>query len=105
MKNVTSLFGRIWKKLDYNEIRRRIWNRDRWCVICGSCGYDVHHIVYRSHGGTNAENNLVLLCRACHRALHDDSPNLAMIKRGLRTTNQVRSYLIRYIRNKLWRLN
>lgn len=29
-----------------------------------------HHIVYRSHGGDDADWNLVTLCDRCHDAIH-----------------------------------
>lgn len=102
---MTSLLNRKQNLLDYNVIRKKIWERDKWCVICGSQGHDVHHVVYRSRGGKDAENNLVLLCRDCHRAIHNGSPNSAMVKRGLYTIKQVYAYLTRYIKNRLWRLH
>jgi hypothetical protein len=42
------------------------------CVSCSSMGYhDVHHIVYRSQGGTNDPDlNLVPLCRTHHNDEH-----------------------------------
>lgn len=33
-------------------------------------GFDLHHIVARSHGGGNSVDNVILLCRKCHRAAH-----------------------------------
>jgi 5-methylcytosine-specific restriction endonuclease McrA len=39
---------------------------------CGSARFlDVHHIVPREHGGKNDLDNLVTLCAACHRMIHD----------------------------------
>lgn len=32
---------------------------------------EVHHIVYRSNGGSDNEKNLITLCHTCHKALHD----------------------------------
>lgn len=43
------------------------------CVLCEACGgraCDVHHVVYRSHGGSDEVENLVGLCRACHDKAH-----------------------------------
>jgi len=40
------------------------------CRVCGAKGYDAHHIKYRSAGGTNALDNLVLLCGQCHEDEH-----------------------------------
>ena len=33
--------------------------------------YDVHHIVFRSNGGSDNEENLITLCHDCHTALHN----------------------------------
>jgi len=32
---------------------------------------DVHHIVFRSHGGKDEIENLIGLCRSCHNLAHD----------------------------------
>ena len=32
---------------------------------------EVHHIVFRSNGGSDDKSNLITLCHTCHRALHD----------------------------------
>lgn len=54
------------------ELRRRILERDGW--RCQSCGLrrnlEVHHIIFRSHSGSDAEQNLITLCSDCHRSLH-----------------------------------
>jgi hypothetical protein len=43
------------------------------CGLCG-CNANVplerHHKVFRSHGGSDADENLVLLCKVCHGAVH-----------------------------------
>lgn len=31
----------------------------------------VHHIIFRSQGGSNEPDNLITLCETCHRALHN----------------------------------
>ena len=43
------------------------------CILCEACervACDVHHVVYRSHGGSDDINNLVGLCRECHDKAH-----------------------------------
>lgn len=40
------------------------------CEVCGSRAVDVHHIVYRSHGGGDNIGNLMALCRDCHVKAH-----------------------------------
>ena len=41
---------------------------------CRSCGLrstlQVHHIVFRSHGGPDETWNLVTLCESCHSGIH-----------------------------------
>ena len=46
------------------------------CEVCGksgradSSGFDLHHIIARSHGGGDSVDNIILLCRRCHNAAH-----------------------------------
>ena len=50
---------------------------DICCEICGKGGridrggFDLHHIIYRSHGGTDKVENIILLCRDHHDKAHD----------------------------------
>lgn len=56
------------------------------CALCGSKKeLQVHHKTHRKHGGTNAPDNLMLLCDLCHAEQHRGEPvyNL-MIKRVFR---------------------
>ena len=39
------------------------------CEYCGKRGEDIHYIKYRSNGGDNNKNNLILLCRRCHNTV------------------------------------
>ena len=49
--------------LDHPEVRRR----DGHCRCCGGrSGLHVHHIVFRSQGGSDEPDNLILLCSECH---------------------------------------
>jgi RecQ family ATP-dependent DNA helicase len=64
--------------LTWQEIRAIVLDRDKnRCCGCGeACSRgeaDVHHLVPRSHGGTDEPANLVTLCDGCHAAHH---PNL-----------------------------
>jgi len=40
------------------------------CAICGAEAVDRHHIIYRSRGGTDEDENLIDLCRSCHDTVH-----------------------------------
>lgn len=35
-------------------------------------GVDIHHILYKSQGGTDDINNLIGLCRDCHDQAHQE---------------------------------
>jgi 5-methylcytosine-specific restriction endonuclease McrA len=52
------------------------------CIFCGREATDKHHIIKKSQGGTDAEINLALLCRACHFAVHNskDKEYMNLIK-------------------------
>ena len=47
-----------------------------YCENCGKAGrvdkggFDLHHILPRSHGGGDEVDNIILLCRRCHNAAH-----------------------------------
>ena len=56
------------------RVRREVLDRDRHRCRAPGCGrtrfLEVHHRVPRSRGGTHATENLVTLCAACHRLMH-----------------------------------
>ena len=57
------------------EIREYVCTRDNsLCVMCNGQGGEVHHIIFKSQGGTHAPNNLALLCNRCHRKQHSADP-------------------------------
>ena len=44
------------------------------CILCENCGKranDIHHLVYKSKGGTDDITNLMALCRECHNLVHN----------------------------------
>ena len=40
------------------------------CEVCGRVAVDVHHILFKSQGGTNDIENLIALDRHCHDVAH-----------------------------------
>ena len=42
------------------------------CENCGRRAVDIHHLVFRSHGGGNDIENLMALCRDCHDEAHEN---------------------------------
>lgn len=53
----------------YRKLKKLVLDRDQErCIICHSpFGLDAHHVIYRSACGDDAEENLVILCRNCHK--------------------------------------
>jgi hypothetical protein len=63
-------------------LRRALIARDRTCRFPGCDRHhgwcDAHHVEHWADGGETALQNLVLLCRRHHRAIHDGGFGLAM---------------------------
>ena len=55
-------------------LRRALNARDRRCRFpgCRNVRVDAHHIRHWADGGATALDNLVLLCRRHHRAVHEE---------------------------------
>lgn len=55
------------------------------CVYCGtSQGLQMHHIIYRSHGGSDEDDNLICLCWRHHAAVHDNPQFMIQILNSLK---------------------
>ena len=50
------------------KISAACYRRDGYkCRYCGErSGLHPHHVIYKSHHGTDALNNLLTLCHCCH---------------------------------------
>lgn len=62
----------------FENTKARVLNRDGYkCQICKGKHKDskleIHHIVFRSQGGSDESENLITLCHTCHSALHKGS--------------------------------
>ena len=59
-------------RLSYEGLRQQILRRDGWrCQSCGTmANLEVHHREFRSHLGSDSEENLIALCVACHARVH-----------------------------------
>lgn len=60
----------------FENTRAMVLNRDGYtCQYCRGKHKDskleVHHIIFRSKGGSDEPENLITLCHICHTALHD----------------------------------
>ena len=59
----------------YHNIKAFVLNRDNYkCLSARKINHSkklhVHHIIFKSKGGTNAPDNLLTLCETCHGDLH-----------------------------------
>ena len=59
----------------FANTRAMVLNRDNYtCQYCKGKHKDskleVHHIIYRSQGGSDEQDNLITLCHTCHKDLH-----------------------------------
>jgi len=59
---------------EYAKLAKQVIARDNFkCRVCISRQrLQAHHIVYRSHGGDDAAENLLTVCNKCHRLIHDN---------------------------------
>lgn len=64
----------------YQTVKQFVLARDNYtCQVCKQKGgkLKVHHIVYRSLGGTNTVDNLITVCAECHTAKNHQIGKLA----------------------------
>ena len=73
----------------FENTKAMVLNRDNYtCQYCKGKHKDskleVHHIVYRSQGGSDEESNLITLCHTCHKDLHSGKiiPNFKGKRKG-----------------------
>ena len=69
---MTSRRGIAQSSSEAAPLRLKILERDNWrCQFCGTrSNLQVHHIIYRSHGGPDDEDNLITVCVTCHEQIH-----------------------------------
>jgi 5-methylcytosine-specific restriction endonuclease McrA len=40
------------------------------CALCANPANDIHHVIPRRDGGKSIMDNVIAVCRPCHRKLH-----------------------------------
>lgn len=91
----------------FENTKAMVLNRDSYtCQCCKGKHKDnkleVHHIVFRSQGGSDEESNLITLCHTCHSNLHSGKITLKLrgkVKGTLKYATQMNS-----IRKQLFRI-
>lgn len=60
--------GSFYQSAEWKSLSRRLLNERKYCEFCGEYATDVHHIRPVADYPELAldENNLVVLCKACH---------------------------------------
>ena len=87
-----------------------VLNRDNYSCQNPKCNckikkpkLEVHHIIFRSNGGSDEAENLIALCKECHDGIHDDT--IVLGEKGKKKTalkhatqmNSIRVQLLRII--------
>ncbi len=69
-------------------IRRALNKRDKGCVVCKAPPWmcHAHHIIHWAEGGPTSLQNLVLLCAAHHRAVHNGQWAISITAAGVQVT-------------------
>jgi len=62
-------FPKVKVKRDLANVKKYAENHEL-CQVCGGVANDVHHIVFKSRGGSDSDDNLIALCRICHQEAH-----------------------------------
>ena len=91
----------------FENTKAMVLNRDDYtCQHCKGKHKDskleVHHIIFKSQGGSDDESNLITLCHTCHKALHDGKIKLNLkgkLKGTLKYATQMNS-----IRKQLFKM-
>ena len=91
----------------FENTKAMVLNRDDYkCCICKNkkkknVKLEVHHIVFRSNGGSDDADNLITLCHDCHKKLHDDKVKLNIkgkLKGQLNHATQMNSIRIQLLK-------
>ncbi len=96
----------------FENTKAMVLNRDGYkCQCCKGKHKDskleVHHIIFRSEGGSDEAENLITLCHTCHKALHDGKikPNFKGKKKGqlkyATQMNSIRCQLLKHYQDAI----
>lgn len=89
-------------KRSFTLIRKIRMDEIGCCELCGrKFGLELHHIIPKSLGGDDTEENLILVCRMCHTRL---TPKTTLVKQGF-TKKAITEYLSSYLPKKYYLLS
>ena len=94
-------------KYGFNNTKAFVLHRDNYtCQHCKGKSKDkrlhCHHVIFKTNGGSDEANNLIVLCKTCHNALHDNEFEIkvkGIKKRFVHATqmNVIRSQLLKLV--------
>lgn len=89
----------------YSNIREYVLTRDNYtCQLCKGKNKDkkleIHHIIFKSNGGSDEPDNLICICKTCHDNVHKGLVNIkgGKIKNELRYATQMNSIRIQLLK-------
>lgn len=96
----------------FENTKAMILNRDNYkCQFCKGKHKDnkleVHHVIFRSKGGSDEQANLITLCHTCHKDLHEGKikPNFKGKTKGnlkyATQMNEIRNQLLKHYPNAI----
>ena len=74
----------------FYNVKQAVLSRDNYtCQLCGKQKehLHVHHIVFKSKGGSNRMDNLVTLCSECHEKIHKGELKFNKKSQNIQTCN------------------
>ena len=89
---------------EYSSRREAVLHRDNYtCQCCGRkhVRLEIHHIIFRSMGGTDDEKNLITLCEKCHKAVHD---GILILTKKLKKSNLKYATQMSVVRSQLLKI-
>jgi hypothetical protein len=90
---------------DYYNVKAFVLHRDNYTCQSGrkakhSTKLHVHHVVFRSQGGTDTPSNLTVLCETCHNDLH--AGKFALKEKKSKTKHATEIGIIKATLKKQW---
>ena len=89
----------------FHNVKSAALHRDGYkCQICGQehGKLEIHHIIFRSEGGSNSIDNLITLCPECHHKIHQGELTIDKKPKSFKHPahmNTMRKKLIQQIKN------
>jgi hypothetical protein len=95
------------KGLNYGFANTKAYVLDRDSYTCQSCSakkvrLEVHHIIFKSNGGSDEAANLITLCKDCHDKIHHNQ--LVLRKKGIVKKQTKHATQMNSIRKQLLKL-